>query len=362
MWNFDEVHFEYFRDRTPAFEAFKSGLIDTWTESSSNSWATQYEFDACKQGLVKKELLPHQRVATMQSFAFNLRRKQFADPRVRQAIGLVFDFEEINRKIFYGAYTRLSSYFENSELKSSGLPQEAELAILNEFKGQIPEEIFTKEWAPPANMGPDDLRNHMRDAVKLLQAAGYTMKGQGQVSTAGEPLKVEFLMVQPDFERVVLPYIENLKKIGIDASIRTVDSSQYERRVKSFDFDMIVNSVGQSHSPGNEQRFYFGSAAADKEGSRNYGGIKNPVIDKLIERIVYSKDRDELVAATKAMDRVLLWNFYAVPQWHLPSERLASWDKFGRPARLPSQDPSRVLQTWWTDDAKVKAVESARAK
>lgn len=362
QWNFDEIRYEYYRDRTPAFEAFKSGLADTWAESSSNSWATQYEFDACKQGLVKKELLAHQRVAPMQSFAFNLRRKQFADPRVRQAIGLVFDFEEINRKIFYGAYTRLSSYFDNSELKSSGVPQGAELAMLNEFKGQIPDDVFTKEWAAPANMGPDDLRNHMRDAVKLLQAAGWSMKGPGQINAAGEPLRIEFLLVQPDFERVVLPYIENLKKIGIDASVRMVDSSQYERRAKSFDFDIIVNSVAQSHSPGNEQRFYFGSAAADKEGSRNYGGIKNPVIDKLIERIVFAKDREELVAATKAMDRVLLWNFYAVPQWHLPSERLASWNKFGRPEKLPSQDPSRVLQTWWIDDAKAKAVEAARAK
>ena len=362
QWNFDEVRFEYFRDRTPAFEAFKSGQIDSWQESSSNSWATQYEFDAVKQGMVKKELLPHKRVAQMQSFAFNLRRKQFADPRVRQAIGLVFDFEEINRKIFYGAYTRLSSYFDNSELRSKGLPEGAELTILQEFKGQVPDEVFTAEWVPPANKGPDDLRNHMRDAMKLLQGAGYAMKGASLTNATGEPLKLEFLLVQPDFERVVLPYIENLKKIGIDASVRMVDSSQYERRVKSFDFDIIVNSVAQSHSPGNEQRFYFGSAAADKEGSRNVGGIKNPVVDKLIERIVFAKDRAELEAATKAMDRVLLWNFYVVPQWHLPAERLASWQKFGRPERVPSEDPTRVVQSWWYDAGKAKTAETAPAQ
>ena len=362
QWNFDEIRYEYFRDRLPAFEAFKTGLIDSWQESVSSAWATQYDIEAVKKGLIKKELLPHSRVAGMQAFAFNLRRKQFSDPRVRQAFNLAMDFEELNRKIFFGAYTRLASYFDNSELKAKGLPEGRELEILNEVKSEVPPEVFTTEWKNPVNTGPDDARNHMRDALKLLQSAGWTLKGGTLTNAAGEHLNAEFLLVQPDFERIVLPYAENLKKIGINATVRIVDSSQYERRAKSFDYDIIVNSVGQSHSPGNEQRFYFGSAAADKEGSRNVGGIKNPAVDKLIDKIVFAKDRDDLVAATHALDRVLLWNFYAVPQWHLPAARIASWDIFGRPEKLPSQDPVRVAQTWWIDPGKAKTIESARAK
>ncbi len=360
QWNFDSIRFEYYRDRTPAFEAFKSGRIDSWEETSSGSWATQYDFDAVKKGLVKKELLAHARVAGMQAFAFNLRRKQFQDPRVRQAFNLALDFEEMNRKIFNGAYTRLDSYFANSPLAAKGLPEGKELEILNEVKAEVPPEVFTTEWKNPVNASPSDLYKHLGEAVKLLQAAGWTLKGGTLNNAKGETLDVEILLVQPDFERIVLPYIENLKKIGIKASARVVDSSQYERRFKTFDFDMIVHSVPQSHSPGNEQRFFFGSAMADKEGNRNVGGIKNPAVDKLIDRIIAAKDRDDLVAATRALDRVLLWNFYAVPQWYLPFERIAIWDVFGRPEKLPSQDPSRIVQTWWYDAEKAKAVDAAR--
>jgi microcin C transport system substrate-binding protein len=362
QWNFDQIRYEYFRDRLPAFEAFKTGIVDSWQESMSSAWATQYDIDAVKNGLIKKELLPHTRVAGMQAFAFNLRRKQFSDPRVRRAFNLALDFEELNRKIFFGAYTRLSSYFDNSELKAKGLPDGKELEILNEVKAEVPAEVFTTEWKNPENAAADDARTHLRDALTLLQSAGWTLKGGTLTNAAGEKLDAEFLLVQPEFERVVLPYAENLKKIGINASVRIVDSSQYERRAKSFDYDIIINSVGQSHSPGNEQRYYFGSASADKEGSRNVGGIKNPAVDKLIDKIVFAKDRDELVAATRALDRVLLWNFYVVPQWHLPAARIASWDVFGRPEKLPSQDPTRVTQTWWIDPVKAKAVEAARAK
>jgi microcin C transport system substrate-binding protein len=362
QWNFDEVKRDYYRDRVPAFEAFKSGMADVWVESSSNAWATQYEFPAVKAGHIKKEMLAHKRVAGMQSFTFNLRRKAFADARVRQALALVLDFEELNKKIFAGAYTRLNSYFDNSELRARGLPEGRELEILSEVKSEIPPDVFTTEFKVPVNAGPDDLRNHMRAAVKLLQDAGWTLKGGALTNAAGETLNAEFLLVQPDFERVVLPYIENLKKIGVNATLRTVDSSQYERRAKSFDFDIVVNSVGQSHSPGNEQRFFFGSSAADRQGSRNVGGIKNPAVDKLIEKIILSKDRADLVAATHALDRVLLWNFYVVPQWYLPADRIAVWDQFGRPAKLPSQFPVRHEQTWWIDKAKADAVAAARAK
>ena len=361
QWNFDTIRYEFYRDRTPAFEAFKSGQIDYWAESSSMAWATQYDFPAVKLGAVKKELLPHGRVAGMQDFAFNLRRKQFQDPRVRRAFNLALDFNEMNKKIFFGAYTRLKSYFDNSELASRGLPEGKELEILNTVKDEVPPEVFTTEYKNPEYATPNDLYKGLSEAVKLLQEAGWTLKGGALTNAAGEKLNAEFLLVQPDFERVVLPYIENLKKIGINASARMIDSSQYERRAKSFDFDIIVGGAGQSHSPGNEQRYYFGSAAADREGSRNFGGIKNPAVDKLIDRIVFSKNREELVAATHALDRVLLWNQYVVPQWHYPYERVATWDIFGRPEKLPSENPSD-LEAWWMDDAKVKALADKRKK
>lgn len=362
QWNFDEVRFEYFRDRVPSFEAFKSGLIDTWNESRASVWATGYDFDAVKKGLVKKEMLAHGRVAGMQGFAFNLRRKQFQDPRVRQAMSYAMDFEEMNRKLFYGSYKRLDSYFANSELAAKGLPEGKELEILNEVKGEVPAEVFTTEWKNPVYNSPSDVHKKLGEAVKLLAAAGWNLQGGKLTNAAGETLTAEFLLVQPDFERIVLPYIENLTKIGINATARMVDSSQYERRFKTFDFDVVIHNIGQSHSPGNEQRYFFGSDAADREGSANVAGIKNPAVDKIINRIVGAKDREELVAATRALDRVLLWNFYMVPQWYLPADRIAYWDKFGRPEKLPSQSPAVPLRTWWIDAEKAKALDAARGK
>ena len=361
QWNFDEIRYEYYRDRVPAFEAFKSGLIDYWPESSSQAWAQQYSFEAVTKGLVKKEAFAHKRVAGMQAFAFNLRRKQFQDVRVRRAFNLAFDFESANKNLFYGAYTRSNSFFANSELAARGLPTGPELAILEPLKAELPPEVFTAEYTNPVNAAPEDLRNHMREAFKLLQQAGWAQQGGRLVNAAGEPLTVEILLVQPDFERVTLPYIENLKKLGVQASVRVVDSAQYQRRVKSFDFDMIVHSIAQSHSPGNEQRFFWSSAAADREGSRNVMGIKSPAVDKLIDRVVFAKDREELVAATHALDRVLLWNAYVVPQWYRGSDWIATWDVFGHPTKTPSQSVSAV-RTWWMDEAKQKAVATARGR
>lgn len=362
LHNFGEIRYTYFRDMVPAFEAVKSGLIDTWTESSANRWNTQYDFDAVKKGLFKKELLEHKRIPRMQAFAFNLRRKQFQDPRVREAFALAFNFEELNKSLFFGQYVRISSFFENSELKASGLPQGQELAILKDVEKEVPPQVFTAEWKNPVNTAPGDFRKNMGLAAKLLQDAGWTQKAGQLVNAAGEPLIAEFLIVQPDFERVVLPYVKDLEKLGVKASIRLVDTSQYKRRIDTFDFDIVVNSVGQSHSPGNEQRSFWGSAAADREGSRNIMGIKNPAIDKLIERIVFAKDRDELVAATRALDRVLLWSHYLVPQWHYPFERIAVWDKFGRPAKLPSQGPGQIIEYWWIDEAKAKALAAQKSQ
>ena len=361
QWNFDEIRYEYYRDRVPAFEAFKSGHLNYWVETSSQSWAQQYAFEAVSKGLVKKNAFAHKRVAGMQAFAFNLRRKQFQDVRVRRAFNFAFDFESANKNLFFGAYTRLASFFDNSELAARGLPAGDELAILEPLKAEVPQEVFTTEYKNPVNKTPDDLRGHLREAFKLLQTAGWTQKGGVLVNAAGEPLTVEILLVQPDFERVVLPLIENLKKLGIQASLRVVDAAQYQRRVKSFDFDMIVHSVGQSHSPGNEQRFFWSSAAADTEGSRNVMGIKNAAVDALVDRIIFAKDRPGLVAATRALDRVLLWNAYVVPQWYRAADWIATWDVFGIPSTPPSQNVS-AIRTWWIDPARQTAVDAARGR
>ena len=361
QWNFDEINFTYFRDRVPAFEAFKSGSIDFWRETSAKNWATAYDFEAVRRGLVKKEQIPIKTVAPMQAFVMNIRRKQFQDPRVRQAINLAFDFEWMNKNLFFDLYTRVDSYFGNSELQATGLPTGRELEILTEVKADVPPEVFTKEWKNPVNATPTDQRNHLREAARLLADAGWKPKNGVLTNAAGEELNVEFLLVQPDFERVVLPFKTNLERLGIKTSVRIVDTSQYQRRSDTFDFDIIVDSFQQSVSPGNEQRDFWGSAAADVDGSRNTIGIKNPAIDKLIDKVIYAKDREELVAATRALDRVLLWNFYVIPQWHTPYERIAIWNMFGQPERLPEQSAS-FMRVWWVDPALEKKLMTERGR
>jgi microcin C transport system substrate-binding protein len=354
QWNFDEVKYIYFRDQVPAFEAFKAGDLDYWDESSAKNWATRYDFDALKRGLVTKEKVPVVKVTPMQSFAFNIRRPQFQDARVRQAFNLAFNFEWANKNLFYDEYQRVNSYFDNSELRASGLPQGRELDILNEVRAQVPLEVFTTEWKNPVNAGADeDGRKNLALAARLLAEAGYKLKDGVLTNAAGVQLRAEFLNWQPEFERVILPYIGQLQKLGINASVRTVDVPQYQRRLDKFDFDIIVKTYAQSESPGNEQRAFWGSAAADKEGGANVIGIKNPAVDALVDKIILAKDRAELVAATRALDRVLLWNHYVVPQWSTPFERFAMWNYYARPAKLPSRDPS-FLRIWWWDDAKAK--------
>jgi microcin C transport system substrate-binding protein len=359
QWNFDELKFVYFRERVPAFEAFKAGHLEYWPENSAKNWATAYDFDAVKRGLVKLERLPIKTVAPMQSFVFNIRRPQFQDRRVRRAFNLAFDFEWANRSLFYDQYARIGSYFDNSVLKASGLPQGRELEILNEVRGEVPPEVFTEEWKNPFNATPEDARKHLAMAAKLLAEAGWHAKGGVLTNAHGVQLTAEFLLVQPEFDRIVLPYKAALEKLGIKASVRIVDTSQYQRRQDSFDFDILVASFPQSESPGNEQRDFWGSEAASKEGSRNLVGIKNPAVDKLIDRIILAKDRDDLIAATRALDRVLLWNEYVVPQFHTPFERLAMWDMFRRPSKLPSRSSS-FLRVWWYDDEAAKRIADAR--
>ena len=387
QWNFDEIKLTYFLDRTPAFEEFKSGKIDFWSEISASRWSTAYDFDAIKKGWVKKEAIPIKRVAPMQAFVFNLRRPQFQDPRVRKAFNLAFNFDEANRKLFYNLYVRVESYFDNSELASKGLPQGRELEILNEMRDEVPPEVFTTEFKNPVNHTPEEFRDHMREASKLLAEAGWTLQQETAADDScgtfcsilrtvglssgrkenvlrnakGEPFEVEFLIDSPDFERIVIPYAQDLQKLGIKARARVVDSAQYKRRTDAHDYDIIVDNFAQSESPGNEQRDFWGSAAADKDGSNNTAGIKNPAVDKLIDKVVFAKDREELLAATHALDRVLLWNYYVVPQWHYPFERVAYWDVFGRPQTLPSRS-SAVTQVWWMDPDKQKALAAARGQ
>lgn len=359
QWNFDEIRVVYFRDRAPAFLAFQAGELDYWRESSAKYWATGYDFDAAKRGWVKKLRLPVKGVAPMQSFAFNTRRPQFQDSRVRRAFNLAYNFERANATLFYDEYKRVGSYFEGSELKAVGLPKGRELEILEEVRAQVPPEVFTTEWKNPVNTTPEEARENLRIASKLLADAGYQPKGGVLTNAAGVQLTAEFLLVQPDFERIVLPYIQDLQRLGVKASVRTVDTSQYQRRIDAFDFDIVVQSFPQSLSPGNEQRDYWGSEAAGREGSRNVIGIRNPAIDKLIDRIILAPNRVDLVAATRALDRVLLWNHYVVPQWHTPFDRLAMWDRYGRPERLPSRDTS-FLRVWWWDDAAAQRLAKAR--
>lgn len=361
QWNFDEIVVNYYRDLVPAFEAFKIGSIDFWNESSAKNWATSYDFDAVRRGLVKKEQIAIKRVTPMQAFVMNLRRKQFQDVRVRKAFNLAFDFEWMNRNLFYDQYKRTESYFGNSELQATGLPTGRELEILNEIKSEVPPEVFTTEWKNPVSATPEEQRNNLRQAARLFAEAGWTPKGGVLTNAAGEQLAVEFLLVQPDFERVVLPFKTNLERLGVRVSVRVVDTSQYQRRSDTFDYDIIVDSFPQSNSPGNEQRYFWGSAAADSEGSQNSIGIKNPAIDKLIDKIIYAKDRDELVAATRALDRVLLWSHYVVPNWHTPYDRIAVWDMFGRPEKLPEQSPS-FLRVWWVDQAAQQKLNAERGR
>ena len=348
--NFGEIRFEYFRDSTVLLEAFKGDRFDWRTENSARNWATAYDIPAVREGRIIREEFPSRGNGVMQAFVFNLRRQKFADERVRRAFNLAFDFEDINRTIFYGQYERISSYFFGSELASSGLPAGQERAILESVKG-VPDSVFTQPYTNPVNGSNEAVRANLREAVRLMQEAGYELKGRQLVhGKTGEPLVAEFLGFDPTLERYVLPYKQALERIGVGVSVRLVDPAQYQNRVRSFDFDITTTVWGQSLSPGNEQRDVWGSAAADRPGSRNLAGIKDPAIDALIEKVIFAKDRPELVAATKALDRVLLAHNYVVPQWTSRTIRTARWNRFGRPQKLPEYGGSGFPTIWWYDE------------
>jgi microcin C transport system substrate-binding protein len=355
--NFDELRYEYFRDTTVALEAFKGDQVDWRLENSAKNWATAYDFPAVTEKRVLLEEFPNRSSGIMQAFALNVRRDKFSDPRVRRALNFAFDFEEMNKQIFFNQYKRISSYFDGTELASSGLPQGKELEILETVRAQVPPEVFTTAYTNPVGGSPEAVRDNLREALRLLKEAGYEVRDRKLVDAKnGAQFSLELLGEDPSFERVMLFFKPSLERLGIAVSVRTIDSTQYENRLRSWDFDVVVSSWPESLSPGNEQREYWGSQAADMAGSRNIVGIKNPAIDKLIERVIFTKDREDLVAATKALDRVLLWNHYVVPQWNYPKVRTARWDRFGRPSELPKYGLSGFPALWWHDAEKAARI------
>ncbi len=357
-YNIDEIRFEAYRDDTVELEAFKSDRYDFRVEASAKNWATAYDFPAVNQGRVVKEMFPITSHGTMQAFVFNLRRAKFSDPRVRRAFNLAFDFEEMNRSLFYSQYERIKSYFNGTELASSGLPKGKELEILESVRADIPKEVFTEEYKNPVGGNAKAMRDNLREALHLLGEAGWSVKDGKLTNKAGEKFTVEFLLDSPVMERIVLPYKNVLERLGFQVGIRTADASQYVERVRNRDFDMIIYVWLQSLSPGNEQREFWGSAAADRESSRNLGGIKDKAVDALIERVIFARDREELVAATHALDRVLLWNNYVVPQYIMAAYRTARWSRFSKPDKLPVLSYA-FPEIWWYDEEKARKTGGA---
>jgi microcin C transport system substrate-binding protein len=356
--NWDRIRYEYYRDTTVAFEAFKAGQIDFRQENSARDWATGYDFPAMRRGLVKREEIRHEIPTGMQSFAMNHRRPLFQDARVRRAMIEVFDFEWMNTNLFFGSYTRTNSYFSNSEFAATGLPAGDELAVLEPFRAQLPATLFTEEYRLPVTDGSGNNREGLRRALALLREAGWTVRDRRLVNAQGQPFEFEILIQGATFERIALPYVQTLERLGITARVRTVDPAQYQVRIDAFDYDMTVDSMGQSLSPGNEQRDFFTCEKARENGSQNVTGICNPVVDALVEQVVNAPDRAALVARTRALDRVLLWGNHVIPQWHLRSFRIAWWDKFGKPARNPKYGIG--LDSWWIEAQRVGTVEEGR--
>jgi microcin C transport system substrate-binding protein len=350
--NFDELRYEYFRDTTVALEAFKGDQVDWRTENSAKNWATAYDFPAVRDKRVVLEEFPNRSSGIMQAFAMNIRRDKFRDARVRHALNYAFDFEEMNKQIFYGQYKRIASYFEGTELASHGLPQGRELEILETVRGQVPGEVFTTEYKNPVGGSPENMRTNLREGMKLLKEAGLEIKDRKLVGPTGAPFEIELLSYDPNFERVMLFFKPSLERLGITVSVRTIDATQYENRLRNWDFDIVVGSWPQSLSPGNEQREFWGSQAASRPGSRNLIGIADPAIDKLIERVIFATDRADLVAATHALDRVLLWHHFVVPQWTYGKIRTARWDRLGRPEAMPTYGMAAFPDIWWFDQAR----------
>ena len=358
MYNFDVMRFDYYRDSTVSLEAFKAGQTDWRVENIAKNWATAYDFPAVEKGLVRKISFDRHLPTGMQAFGFNTRRAIFADRRVRAALIQAFDFEWMNKNLFFGHYVRTQSYFSNSDFASSGLPTGDELALLEKYRDTLPPELFTMPYTLPVTDGSGNNRAQLKSALALLEQAGWKVVDRKLVDASGKQFSFEILLDQPTFERVALPYVQSLEKLGIKASVRTVDPAQYERLMDTFDYDMAVTLVGQSDSPGNEQRDFFSCAAAKAEGGANYTGVCDKAVDGLIESVIAAKDRPQLITAVRALDRVLLWGNYVVPHWHYEHLDMAVWDRFGIPDKKMrlGADPN----TWWVDPAKAAVIDAAR--
>jgi len=358
-YNFDTLRYEYYRDRDVAVEALKGDAYDFHVEFTASKWAMAYDVSDVREGRLIKERISHTRHPGMQSFVFNLRRAKFRDRRVREALAYALDFEWLNKNIFYDEYERIRSYFQNTEFAAHGLPSPAELAILEPYRGRIPAEVFTSEYQPPKTDGSGKIRANLRRATELFAEAGWKIiDGKLENVETGESMAFELLLHDPNFERIALPFKKNLERIGVDLIVRTVDTSQFRMRLDTYDFDMVGSRSNPVGSPGNEQREMWSSAAAEQEGGRNLGGVADPVIDELVELVVSASDLEELIARSRALDRVLQWNFYQIPEWYSSNDRLVYWDRFSR----PKIDPSRMftIATWWYDEAKAARLEAAR--
>ena len=345
-YNFDSITFDYYRDANIAVEAFKAGEFDFRRENISKVWATSYNLPHLDDGRMIKEELPDGTPTGMQCFVFNIRQEKFQDPRVRQALNLAYDFEWANKQLFFSAYARNTSFFGNSDFASSGLPTEQELALLEPYKASLPEALFTQAYTLPTTDGMGNNRQYLIEAQTLLNEAGWKIKDLVRIDpSTGKQATIEFLLASPSFERVVAPYIRNLKKLGIKATIRTVDVSQYIKRREQFDYDIIVHWFGQGNAPGNEQLNYWHSSVKDKPGSMNLIGIDHPAVDAMVENIIQATDKPSLIHATRALDRVLLWNNYVIPQWHSRTHRVIYWSKLKRPSLTPAYDLG--FDSWW---------------
>ncbi len=357
--NFEIIRYDYYKDRLIEREAFKAGDIDFFSENSSKEWATSYDIPALKNNLVRKELIQHQNTQGMQAFVFNIRKEIFKDKLVRKALTYAFDFEWTNKNLFYSAYKRTNSFFENSELASSGIPKINELKYISQFRESLPAEFFINEFILPKTDGSGFIRKELKIATLLLQKAGWELKENKLINKkSGQKFAFEILLVSPAFERIVLPFKDNLKKLGIDVTVRTIDSSQYQNRLNSFDFDMVVSTFSQSLSPGNEQRNFWGSDAANTNGSKNIIGIEDDIIDSVIENIISAKSREDLISSTRNLDRLLLWGHYVIPQWHISSYRTLYWDIFDKPKIRPKY--SLGTNTWWLNSEKRQKIENKK--
>ncbi len=359
-FNFDTILYDYYRDRTVLVEALKAGEFDFHEEFTSKVWVTGYDIAAVDEGWLVKDVLKDNTPSGVQAFFLNTRLPKFQDRRVREALSYVFDFEWLNKNQFYGLYDRMASYFENSELAARGLPSEAELALLEPHRSAVPEEVFTKAFVPPATDGSGNNRRNLRTARAMLEEAGWVTRDGTLVNAAtGEPMTVEFLYFAPTFERIYAAFARSLERLGIAATLRLVDGAQYEERLKTHDFEVTTLRFSFSLSPGAELNVFFGSATADRVGSFNMAGIKDPVVDALIGAVTAATDRESLIAAARALDRVLLWGHYMIPQWYKGAHHLVYWNKFDRPALKPRYARG-VVDTWWVDREKDAALKAWR--